>query len=199
MRVWNDCWFKNNCSYECKSSCNIYNEFKYLLANSGIPDGYQEPKKLYPEKIDLPAFRTLKAIKEDVEAFVHQGRFLYLHSANCGNGKTANVCKIALTYLALIANGNGFDLDNGVYFAYMPELVLLTTDFQNEERKEILEALMNRNKLATIFTSNLNANGLENQYGARLADRLLSDMVIELKGNSRRESTNEYHRITSNK
>lgn len=229
MRVWNDCWFKNNCSYECKSSCNIYNEFKYLLANSGIPDGYQEPKKLYPEKIDLPAFRTLKAIKEDVEAFVNQGRFLYLHSANCGNGKTANVCKIALTYLALIANGNGFELDNGVYFAYMPELVLLTTDFQNEGRKEILEALMKRklvimddigscdsgkfantnlasiidsryrNRLATIFTSNLNANGLENQYGARLADRLLSDMVIELKGNSRRESTNEYHRITSNK
>lgn len=228
MRAWNDCWFKNNCSYECKSSCNIFNEFKYLLANSGIPDGYQEPKKLYPEQVDLQAFKTLKAVKEDIEMFVNQGRFLYLHSSNCGNGKTANVCKIALTYLALIANGNGFDLDNGVYFAYMPELVLLTTDFENDERKAILDSLMKRklvimddigscdsgkfantnlasiidsryrNKLATILTSNLDANGLENQYGARLADRLLSDMVIELKGNSRRESTNEYHRITDN-
>lgn len=120
-------------------------------------------------------------------------------------------------------------LDNGVYFAYMPELVLLTTDFENDERKAILDSLMRRklvimddigscdsgkfantnlasiidsryrNKLSTIFTSNLNPMEIERQYGARLADRLLSDMVIELRGNSRRESTNEYHRITSNK
>lgn len=228
MREWHNCWFKDNCGFTCKSSCNIYNEFRYLLLNSGIPEGYQEPKKLFPEVTDLPVFRTLKEIKEDIEVFVSQGRFLYLYGLNCGNGKTSNVCKIALTYLAFIANGNGFNLNNGVYFSYLPELVLLTTDFENEERLKIFKALQDRklvimddigscdshkfantnlssiidsryrNNQATIFTSNLSPADLEKQYGARLADRILSDIVLEIHGASRRESKNEYCRITSN-
>ena len=70
--------------------------------------------------------------------------------------------------------------------------------FANTNLASIIDSRY-RNKLSTIFTSNLNPMEIERQYGARLADRLLSDMVIELKGNSRRESTNEYHRIPSNK
>ena len=47
-------------------------------------------------------------------------------------------------------------------------------------------------KKATLFTSNLSVEQLAQSVGARLADRIASDIVIELKGSSRREYTSEY-------
>ena len=93
-----------------------FNEFKYLLDNSDIPEMYKEPKKLYPETVDLEAFKTLANIKNDIENFVDNNRQLYLWSKNTGNGKSNFICKILLTYLALIATGNGFNLDNEYIF-----------------------------------------------------------------------------------
>ncbi len=48
--------------------------------------------------------------------------------------------------------------------------------------------------LATLYTSNISPDNLELLLGARIADRILSDIVIELKGTGRRESTSEYKR-----
>ena len=222
-RTYENCWFKANCNKECNMACGTFNEFKYLLDNSGIPEMYKEPKKLYPEKIDLEAFKTLAKIKSDIENFVDSNRQLYLWSKNCGNGKTAMTCKILLTYMALISTGNGFNLDNGVYFCYVPDLITLTTSFENKDRDTILRAIMTRkvvvlddigsansksdfvattlsqiidtryrNNLATIYTSNLSEDELSNHYGSRIADRILSDISIELKGKGRRTTTHTY-------
>ena len=46
--------------------------------------------------------------------------------------------------------------------------------------------------LATIYTSNLSVDNLDSCIGSRLADRVASDIVIELKGTSRRSYTNTY-------
>lgn len=222
-RTYENCWFKNNCNKECNMACGTFNEFKYLLDNSNIPEMYKEPKKLYPETVDLEAFKTLANIKNDIENFVDNNRQLYLWSKNTGNGKSNFICKILLTYLALIATGNGFNLDNGVYFCYLPDLVTLTTSFENKDRDKILNAIMTRkvvvlddvgscssrsdfvattlsqiidtryrNNLATIYTSNLSEDELTNHYGSRIADRILSDISIELKGQGRRTTTHTY-------
>ena len=204
-------------------ACGTFNEFKYLLDNSNIPEMYKEPKKLYPETVDLEAFKTLANIKNDIENFVDNNRQLYLWSKNTGNGKSNFICKILLTYLALIATGNGFNLDNGVYFCYLPDLVTLTTSFENKDRDKILNNIMTRklvvlddvgasvvnssfvatnlsqiidtryrNNLATIYTSNLSEDELASHYGSRIADRILSDISIELKGQGRRTTTHTY-------
>ena len=49
-----------------------------------------------------------------------------------------------------------------------------------------------RNKLATIYTSNLSEDELASHYGSRIADRILSDISIELKGQGRRTTTHTY-------
>ena len=226
-RTYENCWFKETCNKKCNMACGTFNEFKYLLDNSGIPEMYKEPKKLYPETVDLEAFKTLANIKNDIENFVDNNRQLYLWSKNTGNGKSNFICKILLTYLALIATGNGFNLDNGVYFCYLPDLVTLTTSFENKDRDKILNNIMTRklvvlddvgasgvnssfvatnlsqiidtryrNNLATIYTSNLSPDELNNNMGARLVDRICSDVVIRLQGSSHRRSTSIYNEVT---
>ena len=222
-RTYKECWFKDNCNKECNMACGTFNEFKYLLDNSNIPEMYKEPKKLYPETVDLEAFKTLANIKNDIENFVDNNRQLYLWSKNTGNGKSNFICKILLTYLALIATGNGFNLNNGVYFCYLPDFITLTTSFENKDRDNILNAIMTRklvvlddvgasvvnssfvatnlsqiidtryrNNLATIYTSNLSEDELTSHYGSRIADRILSDISIELRGQGRRTTTHTY-------
>ena len=222
-RTYENCWFKETCNKECNMACGTFNEFKYLLDNSNIPETYKEPKKLYPESVDLEAFKTLGKIKGDIETFVKNGRQLYLWSKNTGTGKSNWSCKLLLTYMALIATGNGFNTNNGVYFCYTPDLITLTTSFENKDRDKILNAIMTRklvvlddvgasgvnssfvatnlsqiidtryrNNLSTIYTSNLSEDELSNHYGSRIADRILSDISIELKGKGRRTTTHTY-------
>ena len=118
-RTYKECWFKDNCNKECNMACGTFNEFKYLLDNSNIPEMYKEPKKLYPESVDLEAFKTLGKIKGDIETFVKNGRQLYLWSKNTGTGKSNWSCKLLLTYMALIATGNGFNTNNGVKNSFL--------------------------------------------------------------------------------
>ena len=222
-RTYENCWFKETCNKKCNMACGTFNEFKYLLDNSNIPEMYKEPKKLYPEQIDLEAFKVLGKVKNDIENFAENNRQLYLWSKSVGCGKSSWVCKMLLTYLALIATGNGFNLDNGVYFCYLPDLVTLTTSFENKDRDKILNNIMTRkliciddigsansksdfvattlsqiidtryrNNLATIYTSNLSEDELASHYGSRIADRILSDISIELKGQGRRTTTHTY-------
>lgn len=218
-----NCVFKAVCNTpDCEKICNLRMEFDFLVEHSDVPEGFREPKRLFPEECDLETFKTLDKIKKDIINFVNDGRFLYLWSVNCGCGKSNFVCKMIMTYLAMIANYNGFNENNGALFCYVPELVLKTTDFKDDNREAYLKALCERklvvfddigavsagrfaetnlssiidmryrNKLATIFTSNLSESGLENVLGARMADRILSDIVLELKGSGRREYTNTY-------
>lgn len=226
-RTYDTCWFKETCNKKCNMACGTFNEFKYLLDNSNIPEMYKEPKKLYPESVDLEAFKTLGKIKGDIETFVKNGRQLYLWSKNTGTGKSNWSCKLLLTYMALISTGNGFNIDNGVYFCYIPDLITLTTSFENKDRDKILNAIMTRklvvlddvgasgvnssfvatnlsqiidtryrNNLATIYTSNLSPDELNNNMGARLVDRICSDVVIRLQGSSHRRSTSIYNVVT---
>lgn len=197
-------------------------EFKFLLESSDLPISYREPKKLQPDEADLATFCTLADIKNDICNFVDNGHFLYLWGKHPGAGRSSWVCKIALTYLALIANGNGFNENNGVQFCYVPEFILMTTSFKDDSRDEYIKNLLTkkllilddigscdsgkfaetnlasiidmryRNGLSTLFTSNLSEEDLEAQYGARITDRILSGLVLEIKGASRRESKHIY-------
>lgn len=47
---------------------------------------------------DLEQFKQLAAIEQDIINFVNSGRNLYLHSANCGNGKSSWSLRLAEAY-----------------------------------------------------------------------------------------------------
>lgn len=47
---------------------------------------------------DLEQFKQLAAIEQDILSFVNEGKNLYLHSANCGNGKSSWSLRLAEAY-----------------------------------------------------------------------------------------------------
>jgi DNA replication protein DnaC len=47
---------------------------------------------------DLEQFKQLAAIENDIVNFVKEGKNLYLHSANCGNGKSSWSLRLAQAY-----------------------------------------------------------------------------------------------------
>ena len=69
-----------------------------MLQRSNIPEGAWVPKPLYPGA-DLEAFRRLADIKSNIRQWVKEGNNLYIHSHQCGNGKTSWTFKLALAYL----------------------------------------------------------------------------------------------------
>ena len=220
-RYTEDCILKGKCPKECSPSCTIQPELYYLLDSSNIPEAYKRPKVLRPEQRDVEVFFVLRAIQEDIEMFVQEGRILYLWGTNVGNGKTEMACKIMKTYLLMKCFGNGFK--DRAWFEYVPSFLLLAKDFENKEKRQehinnlttrdlvilddvgairntqydiaVLSDIINTRYskgLATIYTSNLSPNDL--QIDERLKDRIASDIVLEIQGDSHRESTNTYKR-----
>lgn len=226
MYTYKNCPFNGVCARQkhkpCDGGCNIITEFSYLVEESNIPQKYKKPKELFPEKDDLESFYTLSDIKKDILAFTEEGRQLYLYG-NTGCAKTSWACKMALTYMAMIASGNGFN-NKKCFFLFVPTFLAQQKDFSNDNRKELLDKAMNSslviiddigavmnsnyditvltnvidcrtsNGYATIYTSNLSLSELSKAVGVRIADRISSDIVIKLVGNSRRNYTNTYKR-----
>lgn len=229
-RYTEDCIFKGSCPRQdrlgCNIDCPIQPEFYYLLNSSNIPNQYKKAITLYPSSADVDTFNTLAEIKSDIENFVKDGRFLYLWGEELGTGKSSWLCKIMKTYLAVVCIGNAFK--DRAWFEYIPSFLLLAKDFENEERKLHIEALLKRdlvilddigavyntqyditvlsdiintrysNGLATMFTSNVNPAKLDKSL-VRLTDRMCSDIVLEIRGKGRRKSVSTYKRIGDSK
>ena len=47
---------------------------------------------------DLEQFKVLAGIEQNIVSFINEGRNLYLHSANCGNGKSSWSLRLAEAY-----------------------------------------------------------------------------------------------------
>lgn len=130
----NECWYKdvcNNHSDNCKQTCIRYIEMNYLISNCGMPNAGKYLKKIRPEKIDLQAYRTLQAIKDEILDFVNNGSNLYIYSCNCGNGKTTWALKLLYSYFHAICMGNG--LERKGYFICTPDYLadLKNSDYRN--------------------------------------------------------------------
>ena len=54
--------------------------------------------KVDQDNTDLEQFKQLAAIEQDICKFVEEGKNLYLHSANCGNGKSSWSIRLAEAY-----------------------------------------------------------------------------------------------------
>ena len=54
--------------------------------------------KVDEDGTDLEQFKQLAAIEQDIVNFIKEGKNLYLHSANCGNGKSSWSVRLVETY-----------------------------------------------------------------------------------------------------
>lgn len=107
----NNCWYAKSCnkySENCSRNCIRYQEVKYLIDSSNIPEGKQFKCELIPETSDIENFKFLKNIKDNILEFVANGESLYIYSDKFGNGKTTWAIKIMQKYFDDIWAGNGF-------------------------------------------------------------------------------------------
>ena len=98
-----DCWLKDNCKkLHCndENGCLILYKLNYLYNEAGIAIKARKKIPLSPDidGTDLEEFKQLKEIQDNIEMFVKEGRQLYLHSSQCGNGKTAWSLRLLQTY-----------------------------------------------------------------------------------------------------
>ena len=215
-----DCIYSEVCDNECKSFCLRYSEMKFMLDTSGIPKNKQKFNRLIPSDCDIQAFMSLAAIQTSVTDFVNNGCNLYLHSDNCGNGKTTWAIKLMLQYFHEIWAGNGF-ITRGL-FINVPALIMAYknnisktnemlmqtldsilsvdmvvwddiavsqfTDFETNLLLSYIDQRVN-NGMCNIFTGNIQPQQLKYKVGERLASRILSGYIIELKGGDNRYGT----------
>ena len=102
MKRLDDCMYRENCTYEkneCDFSCKRYKRTRFLLDVSNIPESLRTVNLLEASTVDVDAFTTLAAIKNNIDDFVSNGRILYLWSNTCGNGKTTWSIKMGLEYI----------------------------------------------------------------------------------------------------
>ena len=205
-----ECWYRNVCKLEC-TNCIRFIEISYLINNSGIPKNQQKPIALHPNGADLPEFRKLKKIKDNIVNFVERGKNLYISSKSSGTAKTSWSIKLTLKYFDSIWNGNGQrvrglfihtptflqqlkDFDNPLTTEYK-ELIkscdlvvwddIATSHMSNYEYTQLLIYIDHRilNGKSNIYTSNVTTlESLEEIVGSRLASRIFStSKVIEFK------------------
>ena len=82
--------------------------------------------KIDPDGTDLEQFQKLAAIEQDIVKFISEGKNLYLHSANCGNGKSSWSIRLVEAYFNKIwARADG---KCRVLFISVPRFLLALKD-----------------------------------------------------------------------
>lgn len=102
-----NCYVYNNCSRrDCdKETCLRREKLIYLFNRSMLSESQRYEFKLQPDSdgTDLDEFKKLNVIKNDIVNFVNSGKNLYIHSSNCGNGKSSWAIKLIQEYINKIA------------------------------------------------------------------------------------------------
>lgn len=105
----NSCWYKNKCTNKCSDSCIRYKLMHSLFSQSNLPECQWDYKTLHCGKYDLESFKQLNSISESIVDFVACGNQLYIHSSNCGNGKTSWAIRLMWSYFDKIWHKSSFD------------------------------------------------------------------------------------------
>lgn len=132
----NSCWLRDTCKkykYEpqyCSEDIFCIKLFKInsLYDNALLSESQRKRITLFPDAdgTDFDKFVQLKDIESDIVQFVRSGKSLYLHSANCGNGKTAWSIRLLQAYFDKIWADS--DLTCRALFINVPKFFLALKD-----------------------------------------------------------------------
>lgn len=96
-----DCWLKDECNQkDCDTFCMRLFKLDYLYKEALISNQQRKHVALYidADGTDESVFIKLKNIEENIEDFIAQGKNLYIHSTNTGNGKTSWALRFIQAY-----------------------------------------------------------------------------------------------------
>jgi len=96
-----ECWLKNECNQkDCGDFCMRLFKLDYLYKEALISAQQRKHVALCidADGTDEDAFIKLKNIENNIEDFIAQGKNLYIHSTNTGNGKSSWALRFVQTY-----------------------------------------------------------------------------------------------------
>lgn len=96
-----DCWLKNECNQkDCDSFCMRLFKLDYLYKEAMISTSQRKhvALRIDSDGTDEEAFGALKHIENNIETFIAEGKNLYIHSVNTGNGKSSWALRFVQTY-----------------------------------------------------------------------------------------------------
>lgn len=99
------CWLKNDCNHcDCDKVCMRLVKLNYIYDEALMSLSQRAHRSLVPDKdgTDLEEFKQLSELTKNIVDFVEGGKSLYLHSTNCGNGKTSWALKFINSYFNAI-------------------------------------------------------------------------------------------------
>lgn len=96
------CYLYDNCNHkDCdKDFCLRKYKMDSLYSAALMTESQKQhvTLKIDQDGTDLEQFQQLAAIERDIIKFIEDGKNLYLHSANCGNGKSSWSLRLAEAY-----------------------------------------------------------------------------------------------------
>lgn len=131
-----DCWLRCNCKKfkkepnYCSDDIFCIKLFKInsLYENALLTDSQKKHVTLFPDAdgTDFDKFVQLQQIESNIVQFVNEGKSLYLHSSNCGNGKTAWSIRLLQAYFNKIWADS--DIGCRALFINVPKFFLALKD-----------------------------------------------------------------------
>ena len=117
------CWKYQNTDADCRHEvvyCPKLFKMDYLYNESLLTRKQRRyvPLRIDEDGTDREAFSKLKQIEVNIEQFVSDGKNLYLHSQNCGNGKTEWSIRMLQSYISQVWHKS--DLTCKVLFVHVP-------------------------------------------------------------------------------
>lgn len=132
-----DCWLRNQCLGECKDFCIKKFKLDYLY-NQALFSSTQRNHidlRLDDDGTDKEAFIQLKSIQDNIEDFISNGKNIFIHSLNCGNGKTSWALRLVQKYFYRIWHKS--DLTCRALFINVPRFLLSLKENISHENEYI--------------------------------------------------------------
>ena len=174
-----ECWLKEECNpNDCGEFCMKSFKLDYLYKEAlfTMPQRKYLPLRIDADGTDADAFQALKNIENNIESFVKEGKNLYLHSVNAGNGKSSWTLRLVQTFFNKIWPGS--PLKCRALFINVPRFLIalkdnisLKSDYIEHIKANYLEAdIIIWDDIATKQTTVFEAENLYSIIEARIGE-----------------------------
>lgn len=123
-----ECWMRDRCKGTCSDFCPKLFKLNFLY-DKALMSNFQRKHmdlRIDDDNTDLEEFKLLSSIEKDIENFVKDGKNLYIHSANSGNGKTSWSLRLIQAYFNKI--WHKCDLECKALYINVPRFLLTLKD-----------------------------------------------------------------------
>ena len=146
-----NCWMTENCKKfkesGCPETCPKFVKMDYFYKESLLPDTKRVKMRLVldADNADMNEYTYLSQVEKDIKNFVLSGNNIFIHSKNCGNGKSEWSIRLLQAYFNAVWASHpltcaGLFLSVPAYFISLKENLYTDSDYIKKLNNNILSA-----------------------------------------------------------